>query len=62
LKLIQIGFSLCDENGKSPEKGLVWQFNFNFDLKTESYNPESIEKLINCGLDFNKFKSDGCDP
>ena len=33
LKLIQIGFCLSDEEGNVPEKGLVWQFNFKFDIK-----------------------------
>jgi len=33
LKIIQIGFTFMDENGKSPSPVSTWQFNFNFDLK-----------------------------
>jgi hypothetical protein len=33
LKMIQVGITLCDENGNSPPGGGTWQFNFKFDLK-----------------------------
>lgn len=32
LKVIQLGVTLCDENGNSPEVS-TWQFNFQFNLK-----------------------------
>lgn len=32
LKIIQLGVTLCDEDGHSPE-GMTWQFNFQFNLK-----------------------------
>lgn len=31
LKIIQIGITLCDDDGNSPEIA-TWQFNFTFDL------------------------------
>lgn len=31
LKIIQLGITLCDEEGNSPE-GMTWQFNFQFNL------------------------------
>jgi CCR4-NOT transcription complex subunit 7/8 len=33
LKLIQVGLTLCDEEGNYPKDISTWQFNFNFDLK-----------------------------
>lgn len=33
LKLIQVGLTLCDEEGNYPKDTSTWQFNFNFDLK-----------------------------
>jgi hypothetical protein len=33
LKMIQVGITLCDENGNYPPGGGTWQFNFKFDLK-----------------------------
>lgn len=31
LKIIQLGITLCDEEGNRPE-GMTWQFNFQFNL------------------------------
>lgn len=33
LKLIQVGFTLTDEDGNFPEGVSTWQFNFKFDMK-----------------------------
>ena len=33
LKLIQVGLTLCDQDGEYPKDTSTWQFNFNFDLK-----------------------------
>ena len=35
MKVIQIGITLMDENGKPPEPICTWQFNFEFDLEKE---------------------------
>jgi CCR4-NOT transcription complex subunit 7/8 len=32
LRIIQLGLTLCDEDGNSPESA-TWQFNFAFNLK-----------------------------
>jgi CCR4-NOT transcription complex subunit 7/8 len=33
LKLIQLGITLCDDNGNTPPGITTWQFNFKFNLK-----------------------------
>jgi len=53
LKLIQLGITLSDKNGCYPEGVCTWQFNVDFDLKEEKYNQESINLLINSGINFN---------
>lgn len=35
LKIIQIGITLADENGKMPTPISTWQFNFDFDIDTD---------------------------
>lgn len=62
LKVIQIGITLSDENGKVPEPVSTWQFNFIFDLDNEKKSMNSINLLQNCGIDFNKLKRHGIDP
>ncbi|CAK9782459.1 putative ccr4-not transcription complex, subunit 7 [Cutaneotrichosporon oleaginosum] len=60
LKIIQLGVTLSDENGHSPE-GYTWQFNFQFNLTDDMYAPESIELLKNSGIDFKRNEEDGID-
>jgi CCR4-NOT transcription complex subunit 7/8 len=60
LKIIQLGVTLSDETGKSPE-GYTWQFNFQFNLTDDMYAPESIELLKNSGIDFKRNQEDGID-
>ena len=45
LKVIQLGFCFCDENGNLPEGVCVWQFNFKFDLSKDMFAQDSIEFL-----------------
>ena len=56
LKLIQLGLTFSDENGKLPsidDEYCVWQFNFReFSLKDDLYAPDSIELLKSSGIDF----------
>jgi CCR4-NOT transcription complex subunit 7/8 len=33
LKVIQLGITVCDENGQSPPEASTWQFNFTFNLE-----------------------------
>ncbi|XP_047309392.1 probable CCR4-associated factor 1 homolog 6 [Impatiens glandulifera] len=65
-KLIQLGFTLGDQDGNLPkdenQKKKVWQFNFSdFDLTTDDdeFDPDSIELLIKSGLDLELFKTRG---
>lgn len=45
LKIIQIGITLSDENGKHPEPVSTWQFNFNFDIDKDTKSNTSIQLL-----------------
>lgn len=62
LKLIQIGITLTDENGKAPEPVSTWQFNFNFDVDADEGYPTSIQLLKDSGIDFTKLKRRGISP
>lgn len=62
LKIIQIGFTLSDENGVVPEPVSTWQFNFNFDLDIENKSMNSIKLLQDSGIDFQKLKRHGIHP
>lgn len=33
LKIIQVGITLADENGHSPQEASTWQFNFRFSIR-----------------------------
>jgi CCR4-NOT transcription complex subunit 7/8 len=58
LKVIQVGVTLCDEKGKSPEPS-TWQFNLKFDWTKEKYSNESIALLGNSGIDFGILSEKG---
>jgi len=77
LKIIQIGITVSDENGQSPEVS-TWQFNFTFNLsyvsmyprsgwssaeckREDMYAPESIELLKKSGIDFKRHEEEGID-
>ncbi|WVR06814.1 hypothetical protein IAU60_003850 [Kwoniella sp. DSM 27419] len=60
LKIIQLGITLCDEQGKSPEVS-TWQFNFAFNLSDDMYAPDSIDLLKNSGIDFKRNEEEGID-
>ncbi|WWD17049.1 hypothetical protein CI109_101486 [Kwoniella shandongensis] len=60
LKVIQLGVTLCDEHGNSPEVS-TWQFNFTFNLSEDMFAPDSIELLKNSGIDFKRFEEEGID-
>jgi CCR4-NOT transcription complex subunit 7/8 len=62
LKLIQIGITLSDENGKLPEPVSTWQFNFNFDIETDYKSMDSINILKESGIDFQKLQRRGINP
>lgn len=58
LKLIQLGLTLSDSDGKLP--GCVWQFNFReFDVDKDLHNTSSIKLLKRQGIDFLASKKHG---
>lgn len=59
LKLIQVGITLSDENGNFPLNCGVWQFNLSFSLKNDKYSKESINMLVNSGINFAYLESHG---
>ncbi|MBW0472281.1 hypothetical protein O181_011996 [Austropuccinia psidii MF-1] len=61
LRIIQLGLTLCDENGKKPVGKCVWQFNFRFSLNDDMYAPDSIELLQASGLNFKQHEDHGID-
>lgn len=62
LNVIQIGITLMDENGKTPEPVCTWQFNFNFDEEHDNKFDQSIKMLKDSGINFDKLKSRGINP
>jgi len=62
MKLIQVGFTLSDEDGKFPEEISTWQFNMKFDLDSDVCTPEAICLLESAGIDFKKFRQRGIEP
>lgn len=56
LKLIQVGFTLADHEGRLPPNNDVWQFNFHFSLADDMYSTDSIDLLRTSGFDFNKHQ------
>jgi len=62
LKIIQLGVSLCDGAGRTPEEGcFCWQFNFRFDLTEDMYAEDSIQLLKESGIDFARHADEGVD-
>ena len=62
LRLIQFGLTLTDEKGNNPQGVCTWQFNMNFDVKNDKYSSESINLLINHGINFDKLAENGISP
>jgi CCR4-NOT transcription complex subunit 7/8 len=61
LKIIQLGITLSDAEGRFPPEVCTWQFNFHFSLKDDMYAQESIDLLTNSGIDFNRHELYGID-
>jgi CCR4-NOT transcription complex subunit 7/8 len=59
LKIIQIGITLGDGEGRFPSPCCTWQFNFKFNLEKDMYATNAIELLQQSGIDFSRFNSDG---
>jgi len=62
LKVIQIGLTLMDASGRTPTGVNTWQFNFRFDMNRDKLAKDSIDLLVNSGLNFNRMATtDGID-
>ena len=71
LKLIQLGLTLMDEDGNlvpgeaegsgDVAAGHVWQFHFQFSLDADMYAQDSIDLLLQSGINFDLHASDGID-
>lgn len=59
LRIIQLGITLSDEDGNTPPGVSTWQFNFHFSLDHDTYAQESIDLLVNSGLDFGQHQARG---
>ncbi|KAI1720981.1 CAF1 family ribonuclease domain-containing protein [Ditylenchus destructor] len=59
LKVIQVGFTLVNSEGRLPPNNDIWQFNLHFDLQEDAYAADSIELLQIAGIDFAKHKKEG---
>jgi len=62
LKLIQLGLTFFDADGKTPAPYCTWQFNFKFNLAEEMWAEDSIQLLQRAGLHFESHATDGIDP
>lgn len=60
-KLIQLGITLFDKDGKTPPGDCCWQFNFKFDKDSEKSADASIRVLMDAGIDFEKHRTIGID-
>lgn len=61
LKIIQLGITFSDENGKLPPGVCTWQFNFQFDVSKDMYAADSIEMLTKSGVNWPKHNEQGID-
>jgi CCR4-NOT transcription complex subunit 7/8 len=59
LKLIQLGITLTDEEGNTPDEISTWQFNLKFNLNSDQYSNESIALLTNSGINFELLENRG---
>ncbi|XP_055705354.1 CCR4-NOT transcription complex subunit 7 isoform X1 [Phlebotomus papatasi] len=62
LRIIQLGLTFMDDEGKTPPGFTTWQFNFKFNLSEDMYAQDSIDLLQNSGIQFKKHEEDGIDP
>ncbi|KAG7088271.1 hypothetical protein E1B28_012285 [Marasmius oreades] len=61
-KLVQVGFTLADENGDYSPEGSTWQFNFRFSVNEDMYSPEFVDLLQKSGIDLFRHEEMGIAP
>ena len=59
LKLIQLGITLSNSKGETPQPYHTWQFNFEFDFSKDKYSESSLELLVSSGISFANLKKNG---
>ncbi|KAH6947092.1 hypothetical protein HPB50_017054 [Hyalomma asiaticum] len=62
LKIIQLGLTFLDKAGNAAPNCCTWQFNFKFNLNEDMYAQDSIDLLVNSGIQFAKHSEEGIDP
>lgn len=62
LKIIQLGLSFADKDGKFCPGCPCWQFNFKFDLDGDMFAQDSIDLLNKSGISFEDHAMRGIDP
>ena len=62
LKIIQLGLSFADEDGKFAPGCPCWQFNFSFDLDGDMFAQDSIDLLQKSGISFEDHAKRGINP
>mmetsp|Transcript_15760 Transcript_15760/g.34194 ORF Transcript_15760/g.34194 Transcript_15760/m.34194 type:complete len:291 (-) Transcript_15760:363-1235(-) len=62
LKIIQLGLTLCNEEGELAPNVCTYQFNFKFSLNDDIYAQDSIDLLTRSGIDFMRHEDLGIDP
>jgi len=61
LKIIQLGLSFLDKEGKPRPDVSTWQFNFKFNISEDMFAQDSIDLLTNSGIQFKKHEEEGVD-
>lgn len=62
LKIIQLGLTLCNEDGELAPNVCTYQFNFQFSLNDDIYAQDSIDLLTRSGIDFSRHEEGGIEP
>jgi len=62
LKIIQLGLTLCNEDGELAPNVCTYQFNFQFSLNDDIYAQDSIDLLTRSGIDFSRHEERGIEP
>ena len=58
-KMIQIGLTIADEDGRVPYPVCTWQFNFKFDKDKDSIIEQSYDLLVKAGVHFDRLATEG---
>lgn len=61
-KIIQLGITLADGQGRMPLPISTWQFNFDFNEEKEQKEASSFDLLLKSGIDFTLLKNHGISP